>query len=294
MRRNYAYLKKNNIHTELYEILEDEELFMQKKEDKDKIIYQIYKYFKNNKNIEISDYFNNNTELVETILHNIHQETNNDNLQGNTLLSFADDNYMYEIVYMEDLINKNKSDNDFNQFACISNIEVLPIYGSCGIIKTSYKKGILEECDIDKEDILKIMMKNFYHIGVIIEDNGNMTEVEFAGEFPQQYIGGNFIQKNIINLLGFKIIYYIEETNNINKVFSNILGQEITGRIFMTILCPISHQKFWSLSKETINNIIEVLKDNKIVEKINYEGEQNNKMLNPFYVLKKNMYCHKI
>ena len=291
MALNYCLIKKNRIYEEIYDMLEDEELNMNNNLQDDKIKYRINKIVNSSKYFTLSSTYSSKEEAFEELMIFITKENTADTMQGNTMLSYADDDNMYELVYLEDLIIEQQ-DNVLNQFASMSNVEMLPVYGTCGLIKTSYEDGELVNKMIEKEDINKIVMTNFYHTGVMINTDGSMLEIDFSGDKPFMFIGNSFKQLNPINLFGLTTVVYNEEdvTSNINSVASIIYGSELKGRVFFTTLCAITNKKFWNFTKKSINNILRLLDKNITSDdKMNSLNKElmDDKLKNPFFLIKK-------
>ena len=293
MNQNYCLIEKNKIYGELFDELLEEELSMNKQEDNEKIKRYIGNKILLSNYIEISENFTNQDDRLSDLINKITLKTDNKNLQGNTIILYANDNYMYEIFHMEDLTRlKELSDNDLNEFGSLSNIYLLPIYWGCGIFKSKYCDGKLIGDIINKEDIINIYIQNYYHKGVLINANGNMQEIEFTGENPNKVIGMGFIQSNPIDVVGFNILAFIEKSNGVenkNLIASKIFGKDIYGRVFLSLLCPVTNKKYWSIYIETINNIIKILENESKMNNIYQEIDTENKYINPFYLLKKNI-----
>ena len=94
---NYCLVSKNNIYDEIREMIEDEELSMSKFDDTDKITYQIIKMVLGAKYLKFkySEEPDSN-KLLEQIMMDITEENQSTEMQGNTLLVYANDNYYYE------------------------------------------------------------------------------------------------------------------------------------------------------------------------------------------------------
>ena len=90
----------------------------------------------------------------------------------------------------------------------------------------------------------------------------------------------------ILLIFGFTFVCYVEDGNVVNQIVSNLFGKEYKGRVYITLLCINTNKKFWNLTKQTINDIIEI---NKNLEKVNLLEKEldNNKFTNPFFLLKK-------
>jgi len=291
MKSNYCELKINKIYAEVYDELLDEELNMNNPAHNDKIKYWMEKKLKSSNFIQISNTFENKQDLIEDLILKIVLDSNNNpNIQGNTLLMYADDNSMYELFYMEDL-TKKIPENELNEFGSITNIFLQPVCWTCGIFKTSYgNDGSLYADTITKTDVIKLYTQNYYHKGVMLNLDGSITEIEFTGENPFNTIGNNFTQSNTLDLFGFNLIPWAEKTNNdtqLNEKASKIMGSEIYSRVFVSIVCPNTNKKFWDITPTTINNILKIIDNKEIQSKIQQEIEQAEININPFYFIKK-------
>lgn len=295
MNLNYCELKKNKIYQEVYDELLDEELSMNNPSHNEKIKSWLDKKIKSSNYIKISNMYKNNEDLMEDLMEKISiSSNNNENIQGNTIIMFADDNTMYELFYMEDL-TKKISDYELNEFGSLTNIFLQPVCWTCGIFKSSYnKKDNIYQDIITISDISKLYIKNFYRKGIMINVDETMIELEFTGENPFNVIGNNFIQSNTLNLFGFSLVPWIEKSptensKNLNEKASKIIGDEIFTRVFFTIVCPNTNKKFWDLSIMTIKNILKVINDKIVQEKIEKEIEQSEININPFYFISKHL-----
>lgn len=295
-KNNYCLIKKNNIYEDLYEILEDKELVMDNPNHKDSIKYKIENLIKSYfiDKITISKFFNNSEESLEDLMVELTCNTDDETLQGNTLLMYANSNSMYEVVFMEQ-IGINKSDDELNQLASISNIELSPIYGNVAIVKTVYTNGELQQSTITTEDINELIINNFYHKGVLISVTGSLIELEFSGDNPNIMIGTHFKMLSPLSLFGLTLVGYNEVGEELNELASKLYGMEIKGRFYVSIMCPITNKRFWSLSIDFLNNLIKLLdyssgtpeqqhKINELEKELSDE-----KLKNPFFLVKK--YC---
>ena len=291
MKSNYCELKRNKIYAEVYDELLDEELNMNNPAHNDKIKYWMEKKLKSSNFIQISNTFENKQDLIEDLILKIDLDSNNNpNIQGNTLMMYADDNSMYELFYMEDL-TKKIPENELNEFGSITNIFLQPVCWTCGIFKTSYgNDGSIYADTITKTDVIKLYIQNYYHKGVMLNPDGSMTEIEFTGENPFNTIGNNFTQSNTLDLFGFNLIPWVEKTNSetqLNEKASKIMGSEIYSRVFVSIVCPNTNKKFWDITPTTINNILKIIDNKEIQSKIQQEIERAEININPFYFIKK-------
>jgi len=290
MKSNYCELKRNKIYAEVYDELLDEELNMNNPSHNDKIKYWMEKKLKSSNFIKISNTFTNKQDIIEDLILKIDSDSNNNpNIQGNTLMMYADDNSMYELFYMEDL-TKKIPENELNEFGSITNIFLQPVCWTCGIFKSSYRNdGSVYSDTITKSDVIKLYIQNYYHKGVMLNPDGSMTELEFTGENPFNMIGNNFTQSNTLDLFGFNLIPWVENSSStqLNENASKIMGNEIYSRVFFTIVCPNTNKKFWDITQITIDNILKIFDNKEIQNKIQQEIEQAEININPFYFIKK-------
>ena len=161
---NFCLINKNKIYEEIHEMIEDEELSMSRQDDTDKIIYQINKIIKKAKYINIIKKGNTSNELLEEIMNSLINENSQETqeTQGNTLLLHANDDYYYETIYLENLINPDQKDDDVNQLVTISNIELEPIINNAVIVKTGYTDGNPVCKLITMDDIGEIIINNLF------------------------------------------------------------------------------------------------------------------------------------
>jgi len=296
MAHNYCLVRVNKLYEDLYEILEDEELVMDNVHHTDKIKYQIEKLTKSylQNKITISKTFETSDECLEDLLVEISDSDVNSQQQGNTLLMFADENVMYEIIFMEE-IGVEYPESQLNQLASISNVELSPIYGNVSVVKSSYSNGKLTNQLIKPNDIIDLVIKNFYHSGVMMNPDGTFQTIDFTGDNPNIMIGGNFKQLNPLNIFGLTLVGYNEEGSQHNALASTLFGKEIKGRLYVTTLCPATNKRFWGLSKEIIDNLLKLLnyasgnaEEKKKFKELNDELTED-KLKNPFFLIKK--YC---
>ena len=285
-KNNYCWIDKNKIYGEIYDELLEDELSMFNKEQNSKIKCYLEKKIINSPHIGISEIFESTEDIMSDLILKITSSVSNKNLQGNTVLMFAGPDEMYELFHMEDL-TKKISDEDLNELASISNIHLLPITWCCGIFKSTYLSDVIKPSVITKKDVSNIFIQNYYHQGVMIGTNGDLLEIEFTGEDPFKVIGTNFTQSNVTNVVGFSLIPYIESGSEFNEKASNILGREIKGRMFISLLCPTTNKKFWNIDKKTVENILKVVSSKILYEKAEKDLEQTDKDINPFFILKK-------
>ncbi len=293
IKQNYCELNTNTLYADMYDELLDEELNMNDFKHNDKIKQYLEKKIINSNFIKLSNNFSNTTDLMEDLILKISSNAPEFNLQGNTIMMYADDDSMYELFHMEDLTQPIPT-NSLNEYGSLTNIFLQPICWTCGIFKSTYKNGVIHSELITKSEVAKLFIYNFYHIGIMIDLDGTIIELEFTGEDPYKIIGLNFTQANTIDLFGFNLVPWIEKIteknpNKLNEKATKLSGKEIYGRAFFALVCPNTNKKFWNLTTQTINNIFIPIENKNIQDKILKELEQTDININPFYILKKNI-----
>ncbi len=286
---NYCFVRKNKIYDEIREMIEEEELSMSKFDDTDEIIYQIKRIVlgANYLKIKYSEEPDSN-KLLEQIMMDITEENQLPEMQGNTLLVHANDNYYYEVIYLENMVNLDRDIADINELATISNIETEPILKDCAIIKTGYLDGKPVCKEITREDIFEIVVNNFYHTGLLINEDGSMKEIKYSGDNPLLIIGNTFVKGEIGDVLGITMLPWIEpKGTKENKVASKILGMEVKGRVFIMTFCPITNKKNWNFTQQIAEDVLKILDNPEKTKQIYAEIEKANKNFNPFYLIKK-------
>jgi hypothetical protein len=286
--QNFSLIKKNNFYGEIQDMLDDEEISMNNKNHNSTVMGKLETMIKKAKFIKISDSVDNSKKLLEEIMIAITDENKENTMQGNTIFLYANENYSFQMIYLEDLTKEIGIDK-MNEFATITNIELEPIYNDCAIIKIGYSDGKPENQILNINDICEIIINSFYHTGILIEEDGTMIDIIFSGDNPNKVLGGNFIRDNCYEILGLTIVPYIEKSDNINTTATKFMNMEIKGRVFITILCPISNKRFWSINKIIVNDVITIFQDNEKVNNIYIDIEKENKIINPFFLIKK--YC---
>jgi len=276
---NYSIISPNKLHEEIAELLEDKNLKMINLDNKDLITYHIEMYIKNSNYINYSNTFDDPDKLFDDICKNL-LDTNKEEL--NTIFIYSNEEFVYEMVYFEYVDNKEYDEDDFNQFASISNIQLLPIYHKCAIMKTNIKNGI--KCiDINYKDLAFIVIQNFYNIGLMVNET-NEKEITFTTEHPFNVIGNTFIQTKTITIYNLYFMLYEEKCQSlvVNKKISKFFGEEIKGRCFLIMLSPIYFKKIWDLNKNIFNLIVNNLYNDNI-EKVLMDKKDEN----PFVAINK-------
>jgi hypothetical protein len=283
---NYCVINKNEIYGELHDLVEKEELTMVNPNHEEKIKYLIGDVVKNNKNIEFIDKESNNIndfigEVLELLISKNPQE---DDSQGNTIIVYSDINEMIEVLFIEK--DENFEDCELNEFASISNYDLQPIYNCCALFKTNYRDNKIKNKLINLKDIEKIMYNNFYHVGLLVDCDGNTKEIVFSGDIPHNFIGSSFKLGENFERLGLHLALFVEEGSRVNEIASKICGAETKGRVYITLLNPPFNKKFGNFTKELLDIILKVLNNNENVKKIEKEV-MDDKMDNAFMIINK-------
>lgn len=278
---NYLLVENNNVYTDLYDLLEKEELNMNKEKDNNSIQFHLEKYINNCSYFKLSDDFKNNETRLDNIMEYFDEYNNHEKASLDTLLIYSNDKIMYELMFLE--TKKEKKENELNQFACITNLEKMPIYNNVIVLKTEIINNKPKSCFINKTDIFDLIYKQFYHTGVII-DNKTKKEIIFTGTNPLNVIGNNFNETEKKEILGLIFILYEEKQDDyLNENVSILFEREIRGRCFLMILCPFSHQKIWDLNENIVNKILNLYKNKKKLNEIN--SKLFNETSNPFLLI---------
>jgi hypothetical protein len=271
---NYIIINKNNAYTEIYETLEDNELFMNNLNDRELIIFHINKYVEKSNYIKYSNVFNTEKERMDDALNNYSNDST-----INTILIYSNDDCMYELMYFES--GKIESEENINHFASIINTEEKIIYGTVYLFKTLIKKNKLEMAIANEKDLFLLFNTIFYHTALIVEEN-EIKELYFTGDRPFNLIGNTFKESDKIEILNFYFCLYEEENGKyVNHKVSKMFGREIKGRCFVMMTCPYTFRKFWDLSEKTFNNIINIISND---DKYDYIDRKihDNLLGNPF------------
>ena len=119
-----------------------------------------------------------------------------------------------------------------------------------------------------------------------------MIELEFTGEEPGKVIGTNFVTSSTIDIIGFNVIPWIESNTSknkdrLNEIGTKLLGKDVNGRLFVTLLCPTTNKKFWNISCKTIKNMIKILENEEIVGNISKGLLPDDMYTNPYLQMRK-------
>ncbi len=281
---NYCIINKNEIYGELHDLVEKEELTMVNPNHEEKIKYLIGDVVKNNKNIEFIDKESNNIndfigEVLELLISKNPQEEDS---QGNTMIVYSDINEMIEVLFIEK--DENFEDCELNEFASISNYDLQPIYNCSALFKTSYKDNKIKNKLITLKDIEKIMYNNFYHVGLLVDCDGNTKEIIFSGDIPHNFIGSSFKLGENFERLGLHLALFVEEGIRVNEIATRLCGTETKGRVYITLLNPPFNKKFGNFTKELLDIILKILNNSENVKKIEKEV-MDDKMDNAFMII---------
>lgn len=261
---NYCLVEKNEFHTEIMDMLDEESLSMNRPDDRNKIDYEIDKIINNAPYIKISETFNDNTKMLENMTESVlnYEEKKDSTYErhADNILITRDHNTKYTIFYfLKDINDKNKVQNDL---CTLLNMETIQLYDTCGILKIKKdNEGKIQEGDIISKDDIKYLAKMlYYHKGVMIDTNGDMKEIEYFGDNVIYTIGNTFSENGKQKELYDKVIIYYEEKNQsqeYNKNASMLLEEHVRGRIFIIMLSDNSN-KFWDFKLDTANEILKL------------------------------------
>jgi len=282
---NYCIINKNEIYGELHDLVEKDELTMVNPNHEEKIKYLIGDVVKNNKNIEFIDKESNNiNDFIGEVLELLISKNPQDESQGNTMIVYSDIYEMIEVLFIEK--DENFEDCELNEFASISNYDLQPIYNCCALFKTNYKDNKIKNKLITIKDIEKIMYNNFYHVGLLVDCDGNTKEIIFSGDIPHNFIGSSFKLGENFERLGLHLALFVEDGNRVNEIATRLCGTETKGRVYITLLNPPFNKKFGNFTKELLDIILKILNNNENVKKIEKEV-MDDKMDNAFMIINK-------
>lgn len=279
-RINYCLIEKNSFNAEIHDMLEEDDLSMNKYDDAFKIQYGIDKIIEKASYIKISEEFNDNTKLLEDMTENTLKfkegveevyERNGDNV-----LIVRNNKVKYTIFFF--IKKESDKKKEVNDFCTLINMETILLYDTCAILKTK------QDCDnkelngdlMTLDDVKYLAKMLYYHTGIIIEENGEIKEIEYFGDNVIYRIGTSFSYIAKEKELYDKVIRYYEETNggkNDNLVASKLLGEQIKGRVFVISLSDNSN-KFWDFTKNTVDEIFKLYDEG---------AKQDEKNVNKFY-----------
>lgn len=277
---NYCLVKRNNFNEEIHDMLNEEMLNMNVYDDAPKIQYEIEKIISRAPYIKISDSFDNNDEMIKNMIENILEfdekgadvyERNADNV-----LVVRDNNVKYTIFFF---IKKESDENkELNDLCTLINMETIPLYDNCAIIKTNQKcEDKTKNGEIITRDDIKYLAKMlYYHKGVMIEENGNVIELEYFGDNPLYRIGNLFDHNAREKEVYDKVIRFYSESKQsdvINEKATKLIGEVIYGRVFIIMLSDNSN-KFWDFTENVVKEIFKLYDD---------EIKQEDKNLNKLY-----------
>ena len=269
---DYALINRNNLYEDLHDLLEENDFNMHDINKSENIKYCIKKY------IHTLDYVNFikacSKDRMNDIVSKLDELSTLETLEINTILLYSNEKYAYEAIYL-----KNEIENNNNQFATISNTELLCINGYVAIIKTKFLNGEYIEDNMTFDDLAEIIIKNFYHIGLMINPNNSINELEFNTDKPFRTIGNTFKQIGTIELLNVSFVLYNEESDESNELVMKLFNNysNIKGRCFISVLSPEPHLKFLDLTKNMFEKILYLIETKTVLT------DEDNRVHNPFY-----------
>ena len=148
-----------------------------------------------------------------------------------------------------------------------------------GLPKTKFLNGEYIEDNMTFDDLAEIIIKNFYHIGLMINPNNSINELEFNTDKPFRTIGNTFKQIGTIELLNVSFVLYNEESDEPNELVMKLFNNysNIKGRCFISVLSPEPHLKFLDLTKNMFEKILYLIETKTVLT------DEDNRVHNPFY-----------
>jgi hypothetical protein len=282
---NYILVKTNKIYEELYDLMEEKELSMNNPDHFEMVKFHMENYIGKIKYIKTSENFEMPEDRINNIMECFSSE-DVEHMQGNTLLLYSDEEYMYEVLFLEN--RKDQSDDNINDFASITNIELHPIYGDCAIIKTGMNGKTLVNETIVRKDLFKIIYNNFFHTGIMVNNNEDIKELTFSGDMPSTIIGNIFGDYEMHEIFGLQFVIYKEANSHKlkNELVSKLCKKDIFGRVFVCLLTPIFFKKMCNNKVSIMNTIVSLLENNEKTIIIQKELDDD-RIKNPFVIISK-------
>jgi hypothetical protein len=281
---NHCVIPVNKIYTQLADILEEEELFMNRLEDEYEI-KQIIRRLVHDLPITESRNYRTSDENYVAMTHVISNSIADKEKERffETVYMEMNDDYTYQLVYNE----SRGTDENLNDFATIANNEQMPIYDTCCIVKASNKQV---SCHITKEDVANIYINMYYHIGLMVRVR-NVVDVEeelewkFVGDLPEPYLPNGFVKREDVFFCGLNLAIYGDNEPPQNQKVSTLFGKPFYGNIIIAMACPVSGKYYSNFTRKTFATLLELRRNNYVehVERNVMEIAGNN----PFLVIEK-------
>ena len=246
--------------------------------------------------LEDPNYLNilfNDLELEEIEIEKLESEIpkllNMEDLKYNgasTKMLEINDKYLYEMIFLT--INNDLDSKDYNYFGTMINPVNEGIFGNVIIIKSKidYQNNQCHLDNISKDELFHVIKKRGYHQGVKIEDDGTVSQFEFADiKYLSKVLDEDFnlIKKEDVNVLKHLIeIYYLDDPyNNKNEMISKFLNKDIYGDV---IIVSRKDEYFYDdLDKNTWDLINKIgIKDYQYNEEVDYIYQNKNHLLNQY------------
>ena len=294
MKINHCQININNIHEILHDELTENELFMANPEHE----YEIRKILKKiiDNVAKISKLYTTPNENYEAMTKFISDDfENNKPVKGfffDTVYSEMNEQCFYEIVF-NGLDSESETDLEIlNHLATLINMEQMPIYGACCIIKCSNDKTPQQ---INISDIYEIFSNLYFHKGVMTDSNSfftntnnkitinNTITIPFVGINVEQKLGNGFHFLDNILFLGLNLTLYGDNSKEENMIISKLLQKKMCGKIFITILNPISAKYYANFTDNVLLKLLTVMENGNYNE-IN-SNIIDNSGINPYLLL---------
>jgi hypothetical protein len=206
--------------------------------------------------------------------------TNLDNCIAVTNICYETYDKIYEICFLD--VPKTGQNNiyhtqaNFNEIATMLDISEEKIYGNALLLKTDLpiNNFSMKLINSEKKDIRQIFESRKEHIGVFLNEDGDMEEMKFREIKPKlKELFGNLddVTKFEIPFLKHNFtMYYIKNSyENENKLVKHIAENNIYGDVFITSM--LTSSLFTNISSLEVKQILEISKCNPLF----WKSDQN-------------------
>lgn len=167
--------------------------------------------------------------------------------------------YIYELIHI-DLLPKDIPEDIYNGVANLIKNDLQHIFGNAIMIKTQVPQDKIEiKCvDCTRKDLSDLLENRIRHIGVKVDDDGDIGEFNWYYEDPTKFIEEFMIQDHKFVEKSFLLhnlqIYY---TPGNNKNMEKLIGEGYEQLLIMT---KITDNYYGNFTLEEFNSIIKLLK----------------------------------
>ena len=214
------------------------------------------------------DCYENVTTNQEDIGIVFAQYLNSENYVGCNALTnicFETSEYLYELSFL-DIPKDKKNTENYNQIATLLDITNEHIFGNAVLIKTHLPIRSLDMKLVgsSKEDIKKILDSRVNHLGVFIDTDKNIKQINFRDFEPKvrELLDEDPKDVSKIELPFLKhnfIMYYVKDSvDEKNELVSNIAQNTINGDVF--IVSMITDKLYTDISVEEVKKMLAISK----------------------------------